>query len=474
MQRQRFPASASSIACVAGVRIAIEQVDHGDDHAGRAEPALHRARLDERLLNRVQGAVRRRAPRPFEPRGRRPGRPGPGRSRRPRRRARPSTTRTRPARTRSSSRGGRARRGARRAGSSPAHTSTSRHSPLTVVAISHLDAPPVRRAPTPRARRAMPVAGMAAVGGRPADVVDRRGGGRGSELGRTGRARRAARSRSGSSHGDRRRAANASASGARRTVGPTEPSADADASRVPRRAARRCRPPRSPSRCGSRPSRRSRARRATLHSTPTISSSGARRSLRPEQELAPAGSTARRRPADARRLGVVGRQHRQAVAGRRGGAEVAADRRPVADLRRADGPRGLGQRAELGQLPHDPRKGHPRADEHRAVSRRCHAASSATRERSSSAAGRIRPKLSSTISRCPPATGSASGWAAFSSSASSSVRGMKASIQNCPFGEGVDHGPDVVAQRVQDRARAAARRRTREPWRGTRPACPRR
>ena len=43
-------------------------------------------------------------------------------------------------------------------------------------------------------------------------------------------------------------------------------------------------------------------------------------------------------------------ERRQRVARRRRGGEVAADRAAVADLRRADGPRGLGQRGQqLGQ-----------------------------------------------------------------------------------------------------------------------------
>ena len=48
--------------------------------------------------------------------------------------------------------------------------------------------------------------------------------------------------------------------------------------------------------------------------------------------------------------GVQGREHRQAVAGRRAGDDVAADRRRVADLRRTDGARRLGQgRHEAGE-----------------------------------------------------------------------------------------------------------------------------
>ena len=46
-------------------------------------------------------------------------------------------------------------------------------------------------------------------------------------------------------------------------------------------------------------------------------------------------------------LGALDEQRRQRVARRRGGAEVAADRAAVADLRRAHRSRGLGQRGQL-------------------------------------------------------------------------------------------------------------------------------
>ena len=54
---------------------------------------------------------------------------------------------------------------------------------------------------------------------------------------------------------------------------------------------------------------------------------------------------------DALDLRVLDHERRERVAGRRGGGEVAADRAAVADLRRADGARGLGKRRQqLGQL----------------------------------------------------------------------------------------------------------------------------
>ena len=71
---------------VGRVRDAPQQVGGRDDEPGRAEAALHGARVDERLLHRVQLARRRPAPRPSSPRGRRPA----PRARGTRRRASPS------------------------------------------------------------------------------------------------------------------------------------------------------------------------------------------------------------------------------------------------------------------------------------------------------------------------------------------------------------------------------------------------
>ena len=61
MHRQRLPASASRISGSVGLRVALQQVVRGDDQAGRAEAALHGARVDERLLHGVQLLV---GPRP--------------------------------------------------------------------------------------------------------------------------------------------------------------------------------------------------------------------------------------------------------------------------------------------------------------------------------------------------------------------------------------------------------------------------
>ena len=86
---------------------------------GRAEAALHGARLDECLLHRVQPLAGAEALDRHDLAAVRPGRRAPGTRRPARRRGTPSTSRTRPARTRSSSPAGRAGRAARRAGSRP-------------------------------------------------------------------------------------------------------------------------------------------------------------------------------------------------------------------------------------------------------------------------------------------------------------------------------------------------------------------
>ena len=60
----------------------------------------------------------------------------------------------------------------------------------------------------------------------------------------------------------------------------------------------------------------------------------------------PTGSVRRPLDADEVDLGVEGGEHRQPVAGRRAGGEVAADRAGIADLRAADRARRLGQRRQ--------------------------------------------------------------------------------------------------------------------------------
>ena len=68
-------------------------------------------------------------------------------------------------------------------------------------------------------------------------------------------------------------------------------------------------------------------------------------------------------------LGVLDEERRQRVAGRRRRAEVAADRAAVADLRRADRARRLGQRRQrAGERPlHRLGVGEPGAEDERAV-----------------------------------------------------------------------------------------------------------
>ena len=103
-------------------------------------------------------------------------------------------------------------------------------------------------------------------------------------------------------------------------------------------------------------------------STAVISSSGGQRvALGAGEEL---GRRDQPRAADRRGLddGPGGQQHRVAVPGRRGGAQVAADRAAVADLRRPDGACRHGQaRQQAAQLGDDPGVGHPGPEPHLAV-----------------------------------------------------------------------------------------------------------
>src|SRR5581483_107260 len=62
-----------------------------------------------------------------------------------------------------------------------------------------------------------------------------------------------------------------------------------------------------------------------------------------------------------------GGDHRYGVSRGRGGAEIAADRRPVSDLRRADRARRLDERTEVGEVANDLRERHAGADEDGAV-----------------------------------------------------------------------------------------------------------
>ena len=117
VQRQRLPESASRISSSEGAGFASSRSTVATTRPGRAEPALHRSRLDERLLHAVQPFVRRQ---PLHRRhlvavGLRPEHEA-GADERHRRAGR-STSRTHPARTRSSSPAGRGARAGRRAGS---------------------------------------------------------------------------------------------------------------------------------------------------------------------------------------------------------------------------------------------------------------------------------------------------------------------------------------------------------------------
>ena len=108
---------------------------------------------------------------------------------------------------------------------------------------------------------------------------------------------------------------------------------------------------------------------ATCHSTPTTSSSGARVvRFGPSEERVP--GFAPRRPAPSRHdVAVVGGEHGKRVAGRRGRADVAADRGAAPDLRRADRARRLHQRPELRQVAGDSRECHRRRRRRRSRSR---------------------------------------------------------------------------------------------------------
>ena len=140
-----------------------------------------------------------------------------------------------------------------------------------------------------------------------------------------------------------------------------------------------------------------------------------------------AALAARRRDLD---LGVRRVQRRQRVTGGGGGAEVAADRAAVADLRRADRPR----RDAPGPGSPSPSSSIARvyvtpAPIRSVPSSRSQRVSSRTRVRSSIASGRARPKFISTITSVPPHTGNASGWAALASSASAQLAGCRNSIR---------------------------------------------
>ena len=154
---------------------------------------------------------------------------------------------------------------------------------------------------------------------------------------------------------------------------------------------------------------------------------GQRRALHPGVELPDrdvAWSPAPTPPRPRRR----GQQRGMGVAGRRRRAEVAADRAPVADLRRAD---GAGRHRQPGQpateLVDHPGVRHARAEPDDPAS----ADHSARSANPGQVQERVRPrrsKLMSTITSVPPAIASAPGCSALMASASAQVAGRKNSM----------------------------------------------
>ncbi len=275
--------------------------------------------------------------------------------RRPRRRARPSRSRTRPARSRSSRRRARARRAAASAGSPPARPRPRarrrrrRRDPHAARRSSSAHAAPPREH----------LDGVAAVGGRAAHVVDRarsRGGEVAELLHGAGPQRRATGS---PSRSPARRRPRPRARAHRR---PDRAEREPDAARAPQSSWRQTpataiiiafRGPTFTNAPG--PSTRATRRRRSARRPRAPSASGRGRT-RATGSSASLTAPARRRRRRRRRRAPAG------VAGGRGGREVAADRRAVADLRRPDRARGLGERPEPGELARDPREGHAGAD----------------------------------------------------------------------------------------------------------------
>ena len=271
------------------------------------------------------------------PRARPPAPPARGTRRRARRRAAPSTSRTRPARTRSSTRARRASRAARRAATRPPSSRPRARSPFTRSAtLTRASAP--ARASSSRAAR----------GGGSAAVP------RTSSIGAA-----AAATRSGN--------VSASSRGAVTSTGRGEAEPNDARSSSPALSASETtaitiafRGPTFMNVCGARRRRQP---------TAVISSSGAsafRFTPVTKSRDRHAPRAAHRRALDLRALDD---ERRQRVARRRRGREVAADRAAVADLRRADGARRLGERGQqLGQFRrHRLGVGQPGAEPQRAV-----------------------------------------------------------------------------------------------------------
>ena len=155
---------------------------------------------------------------------------------------------------------------------------------------------------------------------------------------------------------------------------------------------------------------------STFRFTPvTKSSTGTRRVPRTDAHSTSAPST---------------HERRERVTGRRRSAEVAADRAAVANLRRTDRARRLGERgqhaAQLSVL--DLGIGKAGAEPERAAVAG-EAAELSHLVQVQHLAGRSRSKLSATITSVPPWIGLAPGWSALRRSASSSVVGVRTSTE---------------------------------------------
>ena len=171
-------------------------------------------------------------------------------------------------------------------------------------------------------------------------------------------------------------------------------------------------------------------RRSATSETATISSSSASAfRFGADEELRRAATRRVPRTLASSTSRAVDEQRRQRVAGRRRGAEVAADRAAVADLRRADRARRLRERGQqLGErLLHRLGVGEARRRAAACRSRATSRAARPPRSGSGAPAAGARSKLSATITSVPPWIGTASRRSAFSRSASSRLRGVRTS-----------------------------------------------
>ena len=131
--------------------------------------------------------------------------------------------------------------------------------------------------------------------------------------------------------------------------------------------------------------------------------------LRADEELAAAAPSARPARDATSTDALLDEQRRQRVARRRGRAEVAAERAAVADLRRADRARRLGERRQelAPAAPPSPRRTSGPTPSRSVPFSRDQPRSSGTSFRFRSTSGRRRSKFSSTITSVPPWIGTA-------------------------------------------------------------------